>query len=336
MRLPADDKTMPVNDNLVRSLGLLLIDDFALMSYASVVEPFRAANSLAGRSLYRWQHISRDGGAAAASNGASILAEAKVGDAIVCDTLFVFAGGDPSAFTDAPTFAWLRRLAQAKVQIAGVSGGPYLLARAGLLDGYRATIHWEHEAALREEFPALTIEPGLYVIDRGRMTCAGGIAGLDMALELIAGDHGSALARRVGEWFIRPEGRTPGGSQRLTLSERYGTTDPRVLQTLAAMEAAIEEPHSRQQLAGVAGVSLRHLERLFVEQLGGSVSDAYLRVRLDRAAQLLRATRVTVTAVAMACGFRSNSHFSRAFKARFGRSPSGARGITGKRATAVS
>ncbi len=308
-------------------LGLLLIDDFALMSYASVIEPFRAANSLAGRPLYQWRHISLEGNPAAASNGASILADQKVGDPIECDTLFVFAAGDPSAFRDARTFAWLRRMAARKVRIAGVSGGPYLLARAGLLDGYRATIHWEHAAALREEFPALAIESGLYVIDRRRLTCAGGIAGLDMAIELIERDHGHALASRVGEWFIRPEARTAERPQRLSLRERFGTANDRVLRTLAAMEAAIEEPHPREHLADKAGISLRHLERLFVDQLGATVAEAYMRIRLDQAAQLLRATGVSVTVVALTCGFRGSSHFSRAFKARFGRPPSEMRGV---------
>ena len=161
-----------------RTLGLFLIDGFALMSYAAVVEPFRAANSLAGRQLYRWTHVSVDGRPVCASNGACVLADRAVGRSLVCDTLFVVAGGDPAAFSDAGTFAWLRRLARSNVRLAGVSGGPFLLARAGLLDGYRATIHWSHRPAFLDAFPTLAIGPSLYVIDRRRLTCAGGTAGL--------------------------------------------------------------------------------------------------------------------------------------------------------------
>lgn len=314
--------TDPVDKSSSQTLGLLLTDGFALMSYASIIEPFRAANGLAGSVLYRWMHISIDGGAVSASNGASILADQKVGDALEYDKVFVFAAGDPSAFNDAATFAWLRKLARRDLGIAGVSGGPFLLARAGLLDGYRATIHWEHAAALRDAFPSLAVENNLYVIDRRRMTCAGGIAGLDLAIELIEREHGSALASRVGEWFIRTESRRAERPQRANLRDRYGVTNDRVLRALAEMEAWIEEPRARDALAEAAGVSLRQLERLFRSHLGATTADVYLRIRLDRAAQLLRTTGMSVTAAGLVCGFRSSSHFSRSYKTMFGHSPS--------------
>jgi len=309
----------------IRTLGLLLTDDFALMSYASIIEPFRAANNLSGKRLYAWIHISRDGKAVSASNGAGILPNQKVGDALNCNTLFVFAGGDPASYTDASTFNWLRELANSGVNIAGVSGGPFLLARAGLLDGYRATIHWEHAAAMRETFPNLAIESGLYIIDRRRMTCAGGTAGLDLAIELIERDHGSTLAHRVSEWFIHTESRRAERPQRKGLRERYNVNNDKVLRVLAAMESTIEEPRSRDALAKIASVSLRQLERLFKTHLNSTVSETYLAIRLDQAEQLLRATSLSVTAVAVACGFNSASHFSRVFRTRFGKAPSSAR-----------
>jgi transcriptional regulator GlxA family with amidase domain len=307
-----------------RTLGLFLTDGFALMSYASIIEPFRAANSLARSTLYRWLHITHDGQAVSASNGASILADQAIADPLDCDMLFVFAAGDPAALTDKATFAWLRGLARRETHIVGVSGGPYLLARAGLLDGYRATIHWEHAAAIAEEFPNLAVESSLFVIDRQRLTCAGGTAGLDLAVELINRDHGAALAAQVSEWFIRTEPRRAESSQRLSLAERHDVTNDRVLRALAEMEAAIEEPCSRSALAARAGVSVRQLERLFEACLGTTVARMYMRIRLDAAAQLLRSTSLSVTAVGLACGFRSSSHFSRNYKARFGHSPSSA------------
>lgn len=327
--MPINVTNMPKSDKTeisarTRTLGLFLTDGFALMSYASIIEPFRAANSLARSTLYRWIHITRDGQAVAASNGASMLADQSIVDPLDCDRLFVFAAGDPTAFTDSATFAWLRRLAQRNTHIVGVSGGPYLLARAGLLNGYRATIHWEHAAAITEEFPELAVESSLFVIDRQRMTCAGGSAGLDLAVELINRDHGAALAAQVSEWFIRTEPRRAESSQRPSLTERYGVTNDRVLRALAEMEAAIEEPCSRSALAARAGVSVRQLERLFDACLGTRVASMYMRIRLDAAAQLLRSTSLSVTAVGLACGFRSSSHFSRSYKARFDHPPSAA------------
>jgi len=320
--MPRNDKT----DKFAgQTLGLFLIDGFALMSYAAVVEPFRAANNLAGRQLYRWTHVSVDGGPVCASNGASVLADRVVGRPLACDTLFVFAGGDPAAFSDPKTFAWLRRLARSNVRLAGVSGGPFLLARAGLLDGYRATIHWVHRPAFLDAFPTLTIEPSLYVIDRRRLTCAGGTAGLDLAIELIEREHGHKLAADVSEWFIRTEPRAADKSQRLSLRERVGISNDRVLKVLAEMEARLEEPADRRQLAKLAGLSLRQLERLFSADLGQTIGEYYLRIRLEKAAELLRNTGMTITAVSVACGFQNGSHFSRAFKGRFGRPPSAQR-----------
>jgi transcriptional regulator GlxA family with amidase domain len=302
-------------------IGLLLIDGFALMSYASFIEPFRAANSLAGRALYDWKHIAPGGEGALASNGARLVADAGIREAIDCDMLFVFAAGDPAAFRDDACFAWLRAMARRGVLIGGVSGGPYLLARAGLLGNRRATIHWEHAVALQSEFPDLMLEQGLYVIDRDRMTCAGGTAGLDLALWLIARDHGPALAARVGEWFIGAGPRDPDRAQRTDLAARHGSTNPRLLLMLEAMEKAIEEPVERDHLARRAGVSLRQLERLSIAHLGASVAEIYLAIRLDRAMELLRSTGMSVTEVAIASGFRSPAHFSRRFRKRFGISP---------------
>ncbi|CAN7448116.1 GlxA family transcriptional regulator [Phenylobacterium sp. LjRoot225] len=308
-----------------RTLGLLLVDGFALLSYAAVVEPFRAANNLAGAELYSWTHVCVGGEAARASNGAAILADAKVGEALDCDLLFVFAGGDPTTFDDPATFAWLRQMAGRGVGLAGVSGGPYLLARAGLLEGRRATIHWEHAAAFREDFPGLALEDGLYVIDGRRMTCAGGTAGLDLAIELIERDQGHALAGRVGEWFIRTESRRAERSQRLSLRDRYGVRHDGTLRALAAMEAAVEDPHSRDELAARAGVSVRQLERLFRTHLKSTVAGIYLRIRLEQASQLLRTTGLSVTDVAIACGFSNGSHFARVFRRAFGHAPGAGR-----------
>lgn len=308
-----------------RRLALLLTDGFALMSYASILEPFRAANRLAGEELYSWTHVSPDGEPARASSGTSIVADQGVDQPLECDTLFVFAGGDPGAFHHRATFAWLRRIARGGTVVAGVSGGPFLLARAGLLDGHRATIHWEHRTEFAADFPAVMLEPGLYVIDGRRLTCAGGAAGIDLAVEMIAREHGHALAMRVGEWFIRADPRSADEPQRLSLRDRHGITDDRVLRVLALMEEAIEEPAPRIELARLAGLSVRQLERLFSRHLGMTIAGAYRASRLARANDLLRKTGIATTEIALASGFRSSSHFSRAYRNHYGITPTAAR-----------
>lgn len=304
-----------------RQIGFLLIPGFSLLAYASTVEPLRAANRLSGRALYRWSHISTDGKASVSSGGLSVAADCKIGDDIDLDVLFVCAGGNPALFTHKPTLNWLRRIARSGVSIGGVSGGPYILARAGLLDGYRCTIHWEHMAAFREDFPGLEAHRTLYEIDRDRLTCAGGIAALDMMRAVLTSQHGPALANSVSGWFLQTHLRLGSGPQRLTLRERYGTSNRNLLKALEAMEASIENPISREQISRRAGVSIRQLERLFAAHLNTTISAQYLKLRLDRAQHLLHETTMPVLAVAIACGFANASHFSRSYKIQYGRTP---------------
>jgi transcriptional regulator GlxA family with amidase domain len=162
-------KEVPGAVRAIGSVGFLLIPGFALMSYAAAVEPLRAANQLAGRKLYRWWHATPADAAAGASNGATIIPDFSLGsDARSVDMMFVCAGGNPAAFTDRRTFAWLRKLASHGVIIGGISGGAFILARAGLLSGRRCTVHWEHAPAFQEAFPDIELTQSLFEWDRDR------------------------------------------------------------------------------------------------------------------------------------------------------------------------
>lgn len=320
--MPPGDSFMPDSDNVGETIGFLLIPGFALLPYACAVEPLRAANILSGRRLYSWRHFSPDGQPAAASNGVMIGASAlpDAGKAEI-GTLFVCAGGNPAAFHDAATFARLRRLSRQGVRIGGISGGPYLLARAGLLLDRRFTLHWEHAAAFAEEFPDLDLRRSLFEIDRDRLTSSGGSAPLDMMHALIAQSHSPALATGISDWFLQTEIRTGSAPQRLHLRDRLGVRSDPLLRALAAMEARLEQPSTPRELASVAGVSIRQLERLFRAELGRTPSAHYLLLRLQRAQQLARQTDLSLAEIAAACGFASTSHFSRSYRACFGLAP---------------
>jgi transcriptional regulator GlxA family with amidase domain len=315
----SDPRTRPMR------VGFLLIEGFALMSYASVIEPFRAANRLSGRELYTWRHFSVDGGPVRPSTGVTMQVDGGVEGDLDVDMILVCAGGNPALFNDRPTFAALRRLSARGAVIGGVSGGAFLLARAGLLDGYSCTIHWEHEPAFVETFPKVSFVRGLFVIDRRRITCAGGIAGLDLITELIADAHGPDLAQRVSDWHIRTQKRPAEGAQRAAVTQRYRVSHPGLVVALEAMEAHMEEPLERDALASQAGLSLRQLERLFKTQMRTTIREHYLAIRLDEAMRLLRETDLSRSMVAVACGFTSTSHFSRCFRRRFAMSPGDAR-----------
>ena len=305
-----------------KTVGFLLIPGFALMSYTAALEALRAANLIAGQTLYRWWHVAPQAKPVTASNGVAIIPDAGVSSERDADLLFVCAGGNPATFNDKHVFAWLRKLARRGVTIGGISGGPYILARAGLLDGRRVTLHWEHQPAFSEDFPDIAVAPSLFEIDGIRITCSGGISALDMMVALIERDHGRQLAAAVGDWFLHTHIREGFGPQRMDLRYRLGVADEKLLAVLRAMEISIETPQSRAALARQAGISLRQLERLFHRHIGHGVHFHYRWLRLERARQLLRETTLPVLDVALATGFASASQFARAYARAFGEPPS--------------
>lgn len=320
---------------MTRVVGFLLLPGFSLMSYASAVEPLRAANTLTGRDLYAWQHVGIEGDLVAASNGARLALDDRVGTTAAFDLVLVCAAGNPGEFDHAGTLRWLRQVAARGIPVAGISGGPMILARAGLLQGYRCTVHWEHIPAMGETWPELDLHNSLFEIDRNRLTCAGGTAALDMMCTVIAADHGQALANAVSEWLLQSQPRHGRSHQRLGLRDRYGVSHPRLLQALEIMESAVEEPLAFPALAAQVGLSKRQLERLAREHLGTTVRDLYLGIRLQRARVLLRQTSMPVLDVGVACGFSSASHFSRQYRHRYGHSPRAERGGGSIRSSAI-
>jgi len=301
-------------------IGLLLLPGFPLMSYAAVVEPMRAANLLSGNELFRWTNITAT---ATVISSSGVVAQCeRMGRTLPrLDLLFVVTGGNPARFDHAPTLAWLRRVAKAGTRVGGVSGGPFILAKAGLMDGHSMTIHWEHAAALREAFPLVHVRRSLFVIDRKRITCAGGTAPLDMMHALIAETHGAALAQSVSDWFLHTDVRPSHRAQRASIVERYGVNDAKLIAALEMMESNMGEPLSRAELSKRAGLSTRQLDRLFASQLGTSLQSQYMEIRLANARAMLRQTGISVTGVALANGFSSGSHFSRAYKGKYRKSP---------------
>ncbi|MGB0506523.1 MAG: GlxA family transcriptional regulator [Pikeienuella sp.] len=312
-------------ENRPYQIGIALIEGFALMSYAAVTEPFRAANLLAGRRLYDLINIPAAGEVARSSGGAMIEATGKIGGSARYDLMLLVAGGDPTRFHDERLFNWLRRLDREGVTLGGVSGGPVILATAGLMEGRRMTVHWEHAPALAEISPTLMIEQRLYIIDRDRVTCAGGAAPMDMIHALIADHHGPDFARRVSDWFLHTDIRPAGGPQRAGVAERAGVSNRVALDAIVAMESHVADPLTLSDLAGFSMVSPRHLNRVFQDSFGMTTMAYYRNLRLDVARRLLTATPMSLTEIALATGFASSAHFSRCFAVNYGVSPSKAR-----------
>ncbi len=309
-----------------RRFCFMLAPRFSMIAFACAVEPLRIANRLARRPLYAWGLAGEGGGTAQCSNGARVALDGGLEDVARETTILVCGGLDVHLAATRPVLTWLRRQARLGAGLGALCTGGYVLARAGLLDGRRCTIHWENRAAFAEAFPDIETSARIFEIDRDRMTCAGGSASADMMLEVIGREHGPDLASRVADQMILAPMRSGAEEQRLSAPARIGVRHPRLVAVVQRMEGAIEDPVSPSDLAADAGMSTRQLERLFRRYLDRSPKRYYMELRLQKARTLLLQTDMSVINVALACGFTSPSHFSKCYRAQFGRTPYRERG----------
>ncbi|MFY1662733.1 GlxA family transcriptional regulator [Pseudomonas sp. Pseu.R1] len=299
-----------------RLFTFLLIPGFSMMDFAAVAEPLRSANRMGG-DLYRWRTISQDGQPVAASNGMSIAVDGALLGLGPEDTLIIVAAYEPMASISAPLTPWLRRQDKAGVTLGGIDTGAFVLAHAGLMKGYRMTVHWEAIDAFLESYPGLQVSHELYEIDQRRLTSAGGTASMDLMLELIAQAHGSELALKVAEQFVHGPIRARQVLQRLEAPKRYNFTNRKIHAVIERIEQNLEKDMDVDDLARGVCVTRRHLERLFRATVQASPAEFRQRLRLDKARQLLQQSDLTILQISVACGYESPSYFARCYKERF-------------------
>lgn len=325
---PAAPRTAPATGRR-RSFVFVLLNQFSLMPFAAAVEPLRIANRMSGQPLYRWRVVSETGAPVACSGGIPIGVDGPLPEVGRDDVVMVCAGIDVRGNTTPGLITWLRRIARRGAVIGGLCTAAHVLADAGLLDGRRATIHWENLDGFREDFAEVDLTQTVFVIDGNRVTSAGGTAAIDLMLTLIADDHGKDLANAVADQLIYTAIRTDRDAQRLSIPTRIGVRHPRLSRVIERMEATIEEPLSPADLAEEVGMSTRQLERLFRRYLNRSPKRYYMELRLARARNLLMQTDLSVINVALAAGFASPSHFSKCYRAQYGVTPYRERGAQG-------
>ena len=298
----------------IHRIGFLLVPNFSLIAFSSAFDALRMANRMREQKLYEWRVLTFDGLPVSSSSELSITPDTDVSGATDLDILFVCGGDKVHLAVNKPLLFWLRKFAQRKVAVGAICTGSYLLARAGLLDGYRCTIHWENMASMREEFPNAVISQELFEIDRDRYTCSGGTAPLDMMLTIITRHHGAQLAVSISEEFVCERIRGRHDRQRVPLRLHLGTSQPKLMEAVALMEANLEEPMSLDELAQHVRLSRRQLERLFQKHLHCVPTRYYLELRLAKARQLLLQTSMSIVDVAFASGFVSAPHFSKCYR----------------------
>lgn len=323
------ETTRTGGDGAQRRFVFLLLDEFTLMSFAGAVDALRLANRALGYRAYDWKTAGEGEGEATSSSGTRVALDIGLDELRHSDTVIVVGGEDVQEHTSKRVLSWLRREARRGVQIGAFCTGTYTLAKAGLLDGRRATIHWENHDGFAEDFPEVNLARSVYVIDGNRITSAGGTASIDMMLAVIARDHGADIANAVADQQIYTAIRTERDQQRLSVPTRIGVRHPKLGQVIHEMEANIEEPVSPAELARQVGLSTRQLERLFRRYLNRSPKRYYMELRLGKARNLLMQTDMSVINVALACGFTSPSHFSKCYRAHYETTPYRERGSQG-------
>ena len=248
-----------------RQFGFLMVPKFSLGAFSSAIEPLRLANYMSGQTLYEWRIVSMDGEAVASSAGVSVTADMSMASIDRLSTVFVCGGIETHLFEDKRLASWLRQIERRGTNIGSLCTGSHILARLGLLDGYRCTIHWENLPGFIEDFPDIEVREDIFVIDRNRYTCAGGMAASDMMLSFINRHHGYELAASVSEALVCERIRGEEDHQRMALRLRLAVSQPKLLSTISIMSDNIEAPLSQTELASEIGLSTRQLERLFPE-----------------------------------------------------------------------
>ena len=306
-------------------VSFLMLPEYTLSAFSNAIGILRMANRLTDRALYTWSVHSLDGQSVISSAGLELTIDGSLADATDANVLMVCGGYSVKKYCNKLLTDGLRKIAKRKIPIGGIDTGTYALAVAGLLDGYRCTIHWENLSSLREEFPRLEITSSLFVIDRDRYTCSGGISSIDLMLNLIASIHGHQLVQEISEQFTCDRVRTEKDAQRAPLKYLIGASQPRLVDAVTLMESNIEEPLTLDEVADYVGISRRQLERLFNRYLHCAPSRYYLELRLSRARLLLLQTSIAVIDVAISCGFSTAPHFSKCYSDLYGKPPSAER-----------
>ncbi|NVO22928.1 GlxA family transcriptional regulator [Donghicola sp. C2-DW-16] len=329
----SDKQVIPVESTgkKPRHFAFVLLDRFTLMAFTSVIEGLRIANRMADKQLYTWSLVGEGGASVTCSAGVEFKLDSDLDDLPRDASILVCGGVEVQKATSKRLLNWLRKEARRGAPMGGLCTATYVLAKAGLLDGRRATIHWENQDSFSEEFDEVDLTKSVFVVDGNRISAAGGTASIDLMLKIIADDHGEDLSNAVADQLIYSSIRTDRDTQRLSIPTRIGVRHPKLSQVIQMMEKNIEEPISPAILAKDVGMSTRQLERLFRRYLNRSPKRYYMELRLSKARNLLMQTDMSVINVALACGFASPSHFSKCYRAHYQTTPYRERGSHGTR-----
>jgi AraC family carnitine catabolism transcriptional activator len=303
----------------VTQVDVLIYDQFSNHCLANAVEPLRAANSQSRRRLYAWRYLTLDGAPVQSSSGLPITPEGRLSDSPGGDVLFVMPSYNFRAYDTAQNARALRKAARSYRLIAGMDTGSWLMAAAGLLDGLRATIHWDELVYFEEAFAQVTTVTDRVVVSGARITCGGATTAFDLVLDLIGTAHGQALRQDVAALFMVGARADPRAGQ---AGSAYHATGSAVVDAaIGRMRETIETPQPLPVLAAELGLSLRALQQLFQRHLRATPQSVYKRIRLLEARRFVETSRYSVAEITLRCGYHNGAAMTRAFVAEFGQTP---------------
>jgi AraC family carnitine catabolism transcriptional activator len=300
----------------------VVVARFNLTTLITMIETMRVANYLSPDASFSWEIISFDGPRVVASNGVSLTVMTQDDVSRSADYIFVLASWGGEHYQNRNLVAWLRRRARQGETICAVELGCYVVARAGLLDTKEATTHWSWINGFHESFGNIDVKEQVFTINNRVITCAGGLAGIDLMLHLIEKAHGAGLSGEIADQMLLKSIRPETTPQRQTMGHGTAVLPPVIREAISIIERNIEEPLSVPEIAAELNVSQRQLERSFKKQIGCTVVQFGLLLRLQRARLLLISTNLSVREIATASGFNTLSHFAYSFGKFFDRRPS--------------
>ncbi|AYD03864.1 GlxA family transcriptional regulator [Neorhizobium sp. NCHU2750] len=311
--------------SIAEHIDILVLPETNLILVASVIEPLRAANRIAGKDLYRWTLHSPDGHSIETRSGIPIPVAGIFSPARETDPLFVLSSYNWKNGATRELKFLLSKTARHRNLMAGIEAGSFILADTSLLNGFSATTHWEDFDDFSRAYPQVTMIRERFVIDGKRITTGGSLPTLDLMLELIRRRHGYSLALEVSRLFIYEQDRTRGDLLQMPAIGNMRIVDARVQTAVKLMEESVEAPLSLARLARRCGISARHLQDLFRETMGITPHAHYLALRLNAARRKVIETKGSFADIAAETGFNSASAFSRGYRTSYGESPSDTR-----------
>ncbi len=310
------------NENI--HLGVLVFPGFPMACLTSMIEPLRAANEISGQNAFRWTLISETGAPVDSSAMVRFHPSTDLGSAHDVDYLIILSPPDAQFDNPRHCFGALRALERHGATLGAVSGGVFLLARAGIMEGHVTSVHWCYAAAFADEFPHHATTDAVIMPDRRRVTVAGAAAAFDLALLLIERRLGAAVMTEVACWFQHPLVRGEGVRQKVPAPQVAVTSDmlpDPLARAMKLMSENLEDPIGIADISDQIGISPRHLERLFKTLTGKTPLVQYREMRLAAARQLVQYSNRSMREIALAIGYASASPFRARYTETYGLTP---------------